>query len=171
MNLKDVFSQLKTIEPRQEFTDYSRRLILSSAPNQHSLLAKAKNILVDTFRMGTAIALASALVLFIINATFLWKVLPSPHVAVLDPVGLRAEAQAIDIQIQLASLNFGDLTVDSSTVSTSPTAQVLAGGLSSAPAVNQPPAETQTETNNTADVETPASSSVSIDGALEELGK
>lgn len=168
MDINDLFSQLKTIEPRKEFTEQSRRLVLAS-PRHYSRFDIIKGMIIDTFRMSAAIALAAALVLVIVNATFLWKILPTPQVAVLDPVGLHAEAQAIDMQIQLAQVNFGDLTLHTSTISI--ITRTTSPSLPPRAAANPKDQSIPKANESINPAATTAPTSTDIDSALQELAK
>lgn len=94
MNIFEGLKQFKNIKPAAGFTTSSRDRILGR-----------KFRLQDVIRQNASMAFAtlSLALLFVFAGT---QFFANFHVASVDPRGLRAEAQAIDIQIQLTNLNY-----------------------------------------------------------------
>ncbi len=101
MNLLETLQQLKTIESDQAFSERSRRDVLMSIPQEpftpRRLFARF---------VGAAGSLALAGVLIFIIAGGLSATNLAPKFSSIDPVALRAEAQAIDTQIDLLNVNY-----------------------------------------------------------------
>lgn len=97
----EILKKLQNIEPDREYSKRSRMVILSTSINEApewSLFA----YLFTRRKIATALSLAAIFAVFILGGLFgggSYSNLPG-----LDPISLRAEAQAIDIQIKLTSL-------------------------------------------------------------------
>lgn len=104
MNLKTLFKQLKTIEPDAAYTARSRRTVLGLRDGHPVTAPTFWDIIVRGLTSGSSIALGGILLLIIAGA-FSFSAFLSPfELSGLDPTGLRAEAQAVDIQIQLTDI-------------------------------------------------------------------
>ena len=107
MNLFEILKQFKTITPDPTFSEISKRAIL--AMNQpvdaRTSFWSARRTLLRIIETGMAVALTGFFVVLITGGLSNSNLTPIQYGA-LDPQSLRAEAQAIDIQIQLANLNY-----------------------------------------------------------------
>ena len=95
--------QLKSIEPDAEFSARTRAHLMSLTP--HSPRLTLAHYLRSLAQSGGALALASVALILILGG------LPfdTAHPVVgtpLDPASITAEAQAIDIQVQLSGLEY-----------------------------------------------------------------
>ena len=162
MKLTELIKQLKSIEADAEYTARSRHAIMGGAQ-------KAPRLTIFSYigralAEGSAIVLAGALLIVIMAGFSTWEFLSPFELKSLDPVGLRAEAHAIDIQIQLTNLAYPDVPHNEST--TIP----VAVGITSKSAKDEARQEAQSLGL------TPATSSdetapVSIDDALDRLAQ
>jgi hypothetical protein len=120
MNLLKTLQSLRTIQPDQAFSDKSRRDVLMSVPTELLLPRR-----IFTRFVGAAGSLVLAGILIFIIAGGLSATDLAPKFSSIDPVALRAEAQAIDTQINLLNVSYTE-----SPVSTAPTlsASTKAGG-------------------------------------------
>jgi len=124
MNLFQILKQFKNIEPDSAFKETSRRALLAYepvAPATHHW--SAQRTLWRIIETGVAVALTGFFVLLITGAFSGSGLVPVQYSAI-DPQSLHAEAQAIDIQIQLANVNYVESAVES-------TVQVAGGKLGS----------------------------------------
>ena len=103
MNLHELLQQLKTIEADRAYTRRSRELLLNTSPE-----AERRTAWVTFLRsLEAGVAFAIAIVLFfVISGGFFSGDLTPLQLSSLDPGSLRAEAEAIDIQIQLTDLSY-----------------------------------------------------------------
>ena len=99
--------------------------------------------------------------LLVLGGASFSQLLSPVKLASLDPAGIRAEAEAIDIQIQLSNLNYAESLNPALTIATS-TVFTATGG-------NQPTAQAKPAVapNNSATPTPP----LSIDQALEKLAE
>ncbi|MBU6500372.1 MAG: hypothetical protein KGJ89_00895 [Patescibacteria group bacterium] len=103
MDLLETLKKFKHIEPNQEFSKSSRILILNTPAK---IRFTVWSVILKNMELGASLALAGLLIFMIVGGFSAWKFLAPLQVANLDPSTLRAEAHAIDIQIQLANLNY-----------------------------------------------------------------
>jgi len=133
MTLLELLKQFKKIEPGADYSAVSRRSILAQAPAGMRVGVDASGAATvvrgwsaqRTFwkiiETGAAVALTGFFVLLVsgaLNGT-------GPQYAAIDTRALHAEAQAVDMQIQLANLNYA--SPESSAASTMSIAGVKAG--------------------------------------------
>lgn len=105
MNLIEILKQFKNIEPDKERSELSKRAIL--AMPQNAKRGSAWGFL-RVFETGIAFVLVGFFVLLITGGYSAVPSLSPVQYSVIDPASLHAEAQAIDIQIQLASVKYPD---------------------------------------------------------------
>lgn len=103
MEIEKVLRQFKNIRPRDEFSKISRATILATPRIPQRTWAE---ILWPSLRFSSA-ALITGFIIFVVVGVFsLTGINSKVPVASLDPITLRAEAEAIDIQIQLTALGY-----------------------------------------------------------------
>ena len=111
MNLFETLQELKKIQPGQDFSEKSRRDILISVPKEPFL----PRFVFARVAGATGSLILAGILIFIIAGGLSTTNL-APKFSSIDPVALRAEAQAIDTQINLLNVNYTE-----SPVSTAPT--------------------------------------------------
>lgn len=162
MELFEILKQCKLVKPDEAFTDKSRRAILASSQFESHVsmgVFKTQRFIFRFIETGAALALAGLFIVLIMGG-FSGTAIAPVRFSAIDPKTLRAEAQEIDAQIELASLNYSEpATVTEST-------QKLAASLQ-----NKPNVVTATSTAAISSSTTNPSSALSIDQALEELTK
>lgn len=158
MDVIKILKNLKNIEPGKEFTETSRSLILNVTPKPKSGFL---NILVKNLELGVSLALAGLLIFLIVGGFSAWRIFSPMQISNIDPVALRAEAQAIDIQIQLANLNYKTITPPKSDESTPP----------SAPAAATNPAAPGNQTKSNPGANASTSIPLTVDEALQKLSE
>jgi hypothetical protein len=104
--LIDQLKNIRTIQPDPAYTARSRRLLIGAPAEESSLNFRPSRMLWHGIQSGSALALASILILVIAESFSFWKFASPLPVSSLDPAALRAEAQAIDIQIQLTGIAY-----------------------------------------------------------------
>ena len=112
MNLLEILKQFKNIEPDPAFRENSRRAIFAQDPRPFPGGWSAQRTIWKIIEAGAAVALTGFFLLLITGA-FSGSLFGPTQYSAVDPQGLRAEAQAIDIQIQLANLNYGESAAES----------------------------------------------------------
>lgn len=103
MDLEKVLKEFKKIEPRAEFTKISRATILATAKAAKRTWG---DILWPSLKFSTGALITGFLVVLIVGAFSLSGINSRVPLQSLDPITLRAEAEAIDIQIQLTTLGY-----------------------------------------------------------------
>lgn len=159
MNSQEFIKKLKEILPGREYAENSKRAIL--AVDQYPRWSFWGS-LTESLSTGAAIVMAGALLILVMGGFSSFNPF-SLHS--LDPVGLKAEAEAIDIQIRLSNLDYNDFT------------RVISGkkGISTASLIST--ADEKTAENNTsltAVIDETVSSStenIGVDDVLKELSK
>jgi len=157
MDLFKLLKQLKNIEPDRDFKERSRYLILeTSGPRQKTV----SGWLLHNLGNAAALALGSLLLLLMMGSFSAWTIFSPARLSALDPASLRAEAQAIDIQIQLTNLGY---SLTSSTA-----------GLNETTPATAAPQKTITINNQKLQITISSSSAtgtISIDEALDRLSE
>ena len=105
MQIEPIFKQFKHIRPDPSYATRSRFLILGDILPRASRV-NAWQLLVQSIQTGGAVALVGVLLIVAVGGFSTWKFLNPFRVASLDPAGLTAEAQAIDIQILLTDVEY-----------------------------------------------------------------
>lgn len=167
MKLSDIFSEFKRIEPDPQYSEKSKRVVLAAAQTPVAVRERGIMIFFRALETGVALVLAG---FFIVLATggFSGTTLDPVQYAVIDPNGLKAEAQAIDIQIQLANLDYAEVT-STAAQSTTPEAATAVHALMMA---GVGAASTSTASSTAAggkDASSTASTTLSVDQALQAL--
>ena len=168
MNLFDLLKKLKNIEADPQYVRSSRRMILGTLPMARPVSLGA--FLLQSFQMGSTIALAGILLLLIVGGFSVGQLLTPFRLSSLNPKSLEAEAHAIDIQIKLSDLNYQE-----STAAVAPQNAKKANLLSSISSTSTIDEETEKEIRKEAEelgLNTASSSEdAGIDETLEQLSK
>jgi hypothetical protein len=175
MDLFETIKKFKTISPDPGFTEKSKRMILAT-PQQEARSMGMRGVLIflHTIETGAALALVAFFVLLVTGNFSGTKYLAPVQYSVIDPGGLHAEADAIDMQIQLANISYAEVT---STAAESTTAMVVGGtgtaGHSLTVKDTTPSAALGTGTADigTAGASSTGSSTLSVNEALEQLSQ
>lgn len=164
MKLSDILKQFKTIEPDAQFTQRSKREVLMS-PRTERPTTRAIFTFLHAIETSAAVVLAGFFILVLTGSFSGAHSIAPIQYAVIDPAGLHAEAQAIDMQIQLANIDYPQTT---STVGST-----IATGTALKIAFVKPITAAALSSTSTVPVvvtSTP-SSTLSIDQALEKLSQ
>ncbi|MEK7110922.1 MAG: hypothetical protein AAB867_03645, partial [Patescibacteria group bacterium] len=96
MELTELLKKIRTLKADSDYVRSSRAAIVGEAGWQTGTLRKSSpwQVLVHGLQFGSAVTLASIFVVLVIGGFSTWKFLSPFRLASLDPVGLRAEAQA-----------------------------------------------------------------------------
>lgn len=105
MDLLESLKKLKNIGPDSNYTRNSKDFILRTEPGLPLLLG-ARRLFFKGLESGAALALAGISVILILGGSYLTKISPFFGARSLDLASLKAEAQNIDIQINLTNLNY-----------------------------------------------------------------
>ena len=118
MNLFELLKQFKNIEADPEFTEKSRRIVLASPRLEPQ---STHGIVLRIFETAGSLVIAGLLIFAVVGGySGVAKYFSPVSFAGIDPVALHAEADAIDMQINLADMNYVEGT--ESTASTAPMA-------------------------------------------------
>lgn len=154
-NIEQKLKELKNIHPDEGYTRRSRSLLVATQITQKPL--SPWRILVTSIQFGSTIALTTVLLIVIIlGGVSVWKIISPLRLSSLDPASLKAEAKAIDIQIELANLTYREITEKAAEEIAPKTTSPAAPTLPSAP-----------ETENVSSTE----EKISADEALDILAK
>jgi hypothetical protein len=168
MKLFDTLKQFKNIEPDAEFSQHSRTEILLSPQNERRTIRGVFAFL-HVLETGAAVVLAGFFILILTGSFSPTSSIAPIQYSVIDPQGLRAEAQAIDMQIQLADIEYPQATstVAMGSAAASPAAltKVFAAalGVQSTSSASTPPAAADESTS------TASTTTLSVDQALQRL--
>jgi len=116
MNLFETLKNLKNIEPDPAFKEQSKRAVLAVMPAAPAW--NARRVLFRIVETGAAVALTGFFVLLITGSLSSSRLAPVQYSAI-DPASLHAEAQAIDMQIHLAQLDYTTSAAESTPVTAS----------------------------------------------------
>ena len=162
MDLFETFKQFKIIKPDEAFTEKSKRAILASSPLENPGVVgifKAQRFIFRILETGVALAFAGFFIV-LITGGFSGSAISPVQFSAIDSHALHAEAQAIDAQIELASLNYSEPALVAEST------QKLAAAISEKSGI--------TIVSSTVIVSSSSpsfSSTISIDQALEELSR
>jgi hypothetical protein len=162
MELFELLKQFKKIEPSASFTETSKRAILATIPREKF---SVRRIFAGIFETGVAVALGVFFIMAIAGQFSSSPEIAPIQLSVMDPQALHAEAQAVDMQIQLVKLSYQESTTTPST------ATLAQGGIQRPMMAAVMPAATDNTTTTLVDGTStaPSTSTVSIDDALKAL--
>lgn len=168
MKLSDLLKQFKHIEPDPQFSERSKReVLLSPRPEQGTM--RGVFAFLHILETGAAVVLAGFFILILTGSFSPARSVAPIQYSVVDPEGLHAEAQAIDMQIQLANLAYPQTT---STASAGGSNVIAPAALKNAfEVVLGAPSTSSTPTTGTASAttSTATTTTLSIDAALQRL--
>jgi hypothetical protein len=169
MKLSDILKQFKTIQPDADFSRRSRAQILLS-PQTERRTMRGVFAFLHVIETGAAVALAGFFILILTGSFSPTRSIAPIQYAVIDPAGLHAEAQAIDMQIQLADIVYPQVT---STAAATPAASAALTKAFATVLGTSAASSSATVATSTADASTsaPAASTtpLSVDQALQQL--
>jgi hypothetical protein len=171
MELFETLKQFKKITPDATRQEISKRAILAQTPLEPRVVWGVRRSLAAIFETGFAVALTVFFILIIIGKFPGQSSVAPVQLSVINPTTLKAEAQAVDIQIQLAQIAYTETT--STAESTPQTTAAIAAkqpGLAAA-AVAAATSSSATSGGGAASSTNASSTSISIDQALQELSQ
>ena len=166
MNLSEILKQFKMIESDPAYREKSRRAILAMPQAQTGIRFGVLRFL----ETGVALVLGGFFILLITGGIVGEQLSPVQY-SVVDPQGLRAEAQAVDLQIQLANIKYDEVATGMSVATSAAESTPAILGPSRITAPKQPAPSAATSTPAGTEATSTSSSTLSIDQALEELSK
>ena len=113
MELIELLKKLKNIKPDSDYSRKSRLVILSHRENHMPVFSFSfygeqrrtiKQVATGVLHSGWAMALTAIFLFLTIGSFSVLKILSPATTAVVDLTGLKAEAQAIDAQIELTNV-------------------------------------------------------------------
>lgn len=163
MNLFENLKQFKTIQPDPSYSETSKRAIL--AQGDLASVWSAKRTIFRIFETGIAVALTGFFI-FLLTGAFPSSKLAPVQFSAIDPQSLHAEAQAIDMQIELANVSYQEGTSESTKQSALPPAAAAAVALSTSTASTTPAVPNASSTASST-----TTSTLTIDQALQTLSQ
>lgn len=173
MKLFDILKQFKEITPDEQFVARTKRDVLAS-PHQEPLTVRGIFAVFRMVETGVVVALAGLFLVILTGGFGKGGSISPVQYSVIDPADLRAEAQAIDTQIQLADISYPQMTSTANSVPSAAEADLLTQALTK---VLTPKSATSTApgavaTSTAADASSTAAAStttLSVDQALQQL--
>ena len=165
MNLLETLKQFKTITPDPAHKESSKRAILATLPRERW---NAWRSVATIFETGIAVALAVFFILIITGQLSGNSYVSPVQFSAIDPKTLNAEAQAVDIQIQLANVAYEESTTTAGTARASTVPSAMGG--TAKPAFTATSLTALSSPTNSA-TSTPTSTAVSVDEALKALSE
>ncbi len=172
MKVSDILKQFKNIQPDADFSRRSRAEVLLS-PQDERRTIRGVFAFLHVIETGAAVALVGFFILILTGSFSPTRSIVPIQYAVIDPTGLHAEAQAIDIQIQLANIEYPQVT---STAAATPAAsaalaKAFATVLGTAKVKATSTASVATSSIASASTSAPSASTtpLSVDQALQQL--
>ena len=110
--MEEIFKQLKKlqmIEPDKQSTERLRALIIATEKSIRTKRISMWDVILKNVEIGASFALAGILIITILGGFSAWRFLSPLKLSNLDTTGLKAEAQAVDIQIQLTNLDYDEI--------------------------------------------------------------
>lgn len=161
MKLNEFLKTLQDITPDAEYSARSRRLILGDAPMPRM---RTWRFFVHNFQFGGAVAFAALILVVVIGGASFFTFLAPFRLSSLDASSLNAEAQAVDIQVNLAKLSYPSkpraaaVSVRATSTGDASTSATTTSSTAAAPLPSPAPSTT-------------ASSTVTADQVLDQLSK
>jgi hypothetical protein len=172
MNLLETLKNFKDIKPDAAYTEKSKRMILATEPRERWSFGRG---LMNIFETGIAVALAVFFILVIAGQFSNAPYVSPARFSVINPETLHAEAQAVDIQIQLASVAYKEATSTTTAVNETTPQTVLASGTTPLASAGFAPTALRASGVASSSVATSTSvgtsTAISVDQALKELSQ
>ena len=119
IELTELLKELKKITADSYYTARVRAYFVQEKESRPIVRLTLAQLIFNTFQTSSAIVLAGILMLAALGGLSLSQFWSPVKLTSLDPVGIRVEAQAIDIQIQLSNLNYTEILNPELTIETS----------------------------------------------------
>ncbi|MDO8504654.1 MAG: hypothetical protein Q7S36_02260 [Candidatus Liptonbacteria bacterium] len=157
MDSLELLKQLKQIKPEKLYAECSRSQILAT---ERPVRLSVWRIFAESLEAGSAMVLVGAFLVLILGGFSGFKAL---NIFNLNPTGLRAEADAIDMQIQLTDLSYDDFSSAIASRKESTTPMAISG--------SAPKKVSEPEDGGKATSSEPETRVVGIDEALRALSE
>ncbi|MCR4328075.1 MAG: hypothetical protein NUV53_00980 [Patescibacteria group bacterium] len=171
--MKNIFTTLKSlraIESSPEYHAHSRSVILNTSPK----VSRPRIVwgwFLENLEVGASVALAGLCIFLLFAGFSVWRSFSPLSISRLDLAGLRAEAQAIDIQIKLAGLRYEESALPIITpVSSVETTIAEVIPFQSATVSSQTPDSSSVISSSTSD-DTTSTAPLTLDEALRQLSE
>ncbi len=104
MDLIKLLQKLKAIKADPDYARMSREQLLNLSSGRTGVFRATWQFILHSLQFGSALALATILIMLIVGGFAAWKSVSHVELGSLNPASLRAEAEAIDVQIQLTNI-------------------------------------------------------------------
>lgn len=123
MEIQEILKKFKQINPDADYTKRSRSFIVQTPFVVAPPITSPWRAFMQSLQFGSAIALVGATVILIVGGFSSWRSLSPFRIASLDIAALQAEAEAVNMQVELTDINYREnnksLSASSNPVSTS----------------------------------------------------
>ncbi|MFH0890815.1 MAG: hypothetical protein V1856_02170 [Candidatus Liptonbacteria bacterium] len=106
MEIQDILKKFRQINPDADYTRRSRSLIVETPFVVSPPLTSPWRAFVQSLQFGSAMVLVGATLILIVGGFSSWKFLSPFRTASLDIGALRAEAEAVNMQVELTDINY-----------------------------------------------------------------
>ncbi len=144
----EQLKKLQAIQADKRFTERSRAMLIGTRRP-----LRVWDIILKNIELGASVALAGILIIIIFGGFSAWKFLSPLKLSNLDTTGLKAEAQAIDMQIDLTNLNYNEIISTTQPLSTRPKSIAAPKTQTSTVQIKTPEASTTTTTDDSLTIE------------------
>ena len=175
MNIQEILKQFKNIEPDASYSATSKRAILAMEPGATRKPWTVRRTVLTIIETGVAVSLTVFFIFIVLGGLPGSGLTPMKYSAV-DPSSLHAEAEAIDMQIELAQLNYTEPAAESTAPITSISASSSTSGATT-PATASLFASSTAAVNGasgagaSSSATSSATTTVTLDQALQALGQ
>ncbi len=121
MDHLNLLKKFKKVKPDADFSARSRNMILNTEPLERPAgfgwqkYSSPWQVIIQGLEFGSTIALAGIVLALILGGVSAWRFLSPLHLEGLDPSALQAEAQAVDMQLELARIHYNEPATTSGT--------------------------------------------------------
>ena len=172
MKIFESLQQLRAIEPDPGFVEKSKRMVLMSPQKaEPSIGMRGIFVFLHTIETGAALVLVGFFILLVTGSFSGTKYLAPVQYSVIDPGGLHAEADAIDMQIQLADISYVEVTSTAESTTAITGVAGVSARLGVLKGAKSPKAVAGAIGNGTGSASSTGSSTLSIDEALKQLSQ
>ncbi len=106
MEIQEILKKFKQINPDADYTKRSRSFIVQTPFVVAPPITSPWRAFMQSLQFGSAIALVGATVILIVGGFSSWRALSPFRIASLDIAALQAEAEAVNMQVELTDINY-----------------------------------------------------------------
>ena len=158
MDLIKLLQKLKAIKADPDYARMSRDQLLGLSNERTGLFRATWQFILHSLQFGSALALATILIMLIVGGFAAWKSVSHVKLGSLNLSSLQVEAEAIDVQIQLTNIVYSEPEGLETTQQTAITPKILK-------------AKEQAKSMSLKPVSSSSAPTITIDEALDRLSE